>query len=113
MIDWSQIKELRAEMEDAFDEVVSLFLEEADDLMARVRQARASERRDPAALAADLHALKGAALNLGLRAFADACGEGERRAQSGDAENIDLDGIISCFTTSRTALLKGLDRDAA
>ncbi len=113
MIDWSQIDELRAEVDDAFDEVVSLFLEEADDIMARVRQAQGVPRRDPAALAADLHALKGAALNLGLRAFADACGEGERRAQSGDADSIDLDGIIACFAASRIALLKGLDRDAA
>ncbi|MCC5999449.1 MAG: Hpt domain-containing protein [Pararhodobacter sp.] len=113
MIDWSQIEELRTEMDDAFDEVVALFLEETDEIMDRVRAARAVPYADGLALASDLHALKGAALNLGLTEFAASCGAGEELAQSGAAGAVNLQGIIDTYTVSKTEFLAVLSRHAA
>lgn len=113
MIDWARVKELKEEMDTAFDEVVSLFLEETDETMGRLPPADAEGPRDSAALAADLHALKGAALNLGLRDFADLCSKGEAQSAAGAADEVDLAGIMACYRASRDAFIRGLNRDAA
>ena len=67
MIDWAQVDELRADMGDAFGEIVDVFLQEVADGIAQLDGCD-----DDATLAARLHFLKGAALNLGFRDFATA-----------------------------------------
>lgn len=111
MIDWSQVHELKAEMDDAFDEVVTLFIEEADEIVARLNQMPEIVTNDSQTLAGDLHALKGAALNLGLRDFAARCSDGETLAQASDA--VDLQVIIASYAASKAELLRGLGRFAA
>jgi HPt (histidine-containing phosphotransfer) domain-containing protein len=65
------IQDLKDEIgDDAMAEVIGLFCEECDPVAARLAGGRARE--------ADLHFLKGAALNLGLDALARLCGEIER-----------------------------------
>ena len=103
MIDWARVKELRSEIgADDFDEVVALFLEEADEVIARVAPAHGAK-----ALEADLHFLKGAALNLGFAAFAALCQVGERRAAGGDFE-VDICPVRSSYHESKIALRLGL-----
>lgn len=100
MIDWRRIDELKAEIgQDAFAEVAELFLDEAEAIVRRLPQVA------PALLEAELHALKGSALNLGLTALAALCAEGERRAAAGLA--VDLDPLIRCHRASRQAFLAG------
>ena len=96
MIDWDRVRELRSEIggED-FDEVVAMFLEEADEAIRRL-----SVERGAKALAADLHFLKGAALNLGFRHLSALCQEGERRAGAGDA-GVDLDAVRDVYARAR------------
>ena len=108
IIEWERVAELHAEIgADGFGEVVELFLEEADEVIARIAcQSGAS------ALEADLHFLKGAALNLGFADFAALCAEGERRANAGDTD-IDLAAVRQCYAQSRQELMQGLDRVAA
>ncbi|QLQ20348.1 MAG: Hpt domain-containing protein [Exiguobacterium profundum] len=78
MIDWLRMSELRDEIgQDGFDEVVDVFLEEADEVLARLIQ-------DPLPTQEDLHFLKGSALNLGFVAVAQLCQEGERLLAAGD-----------------------------
>ncbi|MBI1171123.1 Hpt domain-containing protein [bacterium] len=102
MIDWGRIRELRSEIgADGFDEVVSLFLDEADQAIARL-----SIGRGAAALAADLHFLKGAALNLGFTKLSVLCQEGERRAGLGTTD-IDLDAVRSVYVECRAAFEAG------
>jgi histidine phosphotransfer protein HptB len=79
MIDWSHVDELRAEMDEAFDEVVAMFLEEAGEVIARLEATPELSRYQ-----ADLHFLKGAALNLGFERFAEVCAEGEATAAAGE-----------------------------
>ena len=71
MIDWSHVDELQEDMAEGFDEIVEVFLEEVEESLAKL---------DPSAgansLAANLHFLKGAALNLGFADFAALCGAG-------------------------------------
>ncbi len=103
MIDWERVHDLCAEIgPDDFGEVVSLFLDEADDVVSRIptlTDARAIER--------DLHFLKGSALNLGLADLAQICQAGERRAASGRTD-IDLDQIVATYTVSRQSFLGGM-----
>ena len=105
MIDWARVRELRDEIgADDFDEVVALFLEEADEVMARMSPALGAK-----ALEADLHFLKGAALNLGFGQFAALCQAGERRAADGDA-GVDIAPVRESYAESRIALGLGLAR---
>lgn len=65
LINWDRVQELRAEIgDDSFTEVVTLFLEECDTVIARSVAGVTAE---------DLHFLKGAALNLGFAELAAAC----------------------------------------
>lgn len=96
MIDWDRVMELRSEIgPDDFEEVVSLFLEEADEAMARLTIAGGAK-----ALAADLHFLKGAALNLGFDMLSALCQDGERRAGAGDL-TVDLEAVRDAYATCR------------
>lgn len=105
MIDWGRVRALRDEIgADDFAEVVTLFLEEADEAVARLSSARGA-----AAVEADLHFLKGAALNLGFAEFAALCQNGERRAAQGDL-SADLALIRAAYTESKTLLETGLDQ---
>lgn len=86
LIDWTRVQELRAEIgNDGFAEVVTMFLEESDSVIAG-----ASGRFTPE----DLHFLRGAALNLGFAELAAACnGQSDHRA------------LIALYEQSKTSLL--------
>jgi HPt (histidine-containing phosphotransfer) domain-containing protein len=101
MIDWDRLNELRDEIgaEDLAD-VVSVFLEEADEVMAQVLAGIPAARME-----AQLHFLKGSALNLGLRDFADLCQEGEKRAAAGAETPVDLKRLATVYDASKTAFL--------
>lgn len=104
MIAWNRVSLLRDEIgEDDFQEVVDLFLEEVDEVIARLEQAP-----DPATLPADLHFLKGSALNLGFERFALMCQRGEQSFRDAVAPPPDLAAILDCYRTSRADFLTGL-----
>lgn len=114
MIDLGRLDELRSEIgDDDLAEVVSLFLEEADEVVTRLPAAMSRGE-----LAAELHFLKGAALNLGLQRLSSLCQEGERLAaqslgQSTGQSTIDVEGIISTYHASRKAFLGALAKGNA
>ena len=105
MIDWDRVKELRAEIgADDFAEVAAMFLEEADEASARLLPGLPAK-----AIEADLHFLKGAALNLGFTALSGLCQNGERRAASGDA-SVDLAAVHDCYFASKAAFEGGVEQ---
>ncbi|MDO8328576.1 MAG: Hpt domain-containing protein [Cypionkella sp.] len=105
MIEWERVNELRSEIgDDDFAEVVALFLEEADEVILRLSAATGAK-----ALEADLHFLKGAALNLGFADFAALCQDGERRAAAGDT-GVDLGRVCACYHASKDVLRAGRDQ---
>lgn len=109
MIHWTRVNELRNEVgADDFDEVVELFLEEVGEAIDRLRSGC-----DRSNLEQDLHFLKGSALSLGFEAFSDLCQAGERRAASGEAVCVDVEGIIEAYEHSRSLFLTGLQDNAA
>ena len=105
MIDWDRVRELRSEIgPDDFAAVASLCLEEADEAIARL-----SADGGAKALAADLHFLKGAALNLGFDALSALCQDGERRAGIGDL-SVDLAAVKAAYGACRTEFEDGADQ---
>ena len=105
MIDWERVKELRAEIgADDFSEVAVMFLEEADEAVSRL-----SPELTAKAMEADLHFLKGAALNLGFDALSGLCQDGERRAAAGDTA-VDLEAVRSTYFASKAAFEGGMDQ---
>lgn len=103
MIDWQRVAELEGEVgQDGLCEVITLFLEETDEVMARL-----STDAAPQQLGRDLHFLKGSALNLGLRALAQLCQEGERLCDSGGAGRINLPLLRHLYEESKAALRAG------
>jgi len=104
MIDWNRVTELRDEVgADDFLEVAELFLSEVEGVLERL-----SGGVNVQTLEADLHFLKGAALNLGFRDFASLCKEGEFRAAAADFGSIDLGAVTGCFSASKDAFISGL-----
>ncbi len=101
MIDWTRVNDLRAEIgEENFDEIVALFLEEADAAVASL-----SEGLVLADLGTALHSLKGSALNLGFDSLAQLCGAAELQATSGTVP--DVSGIVAAYARSRSAFGSG------
>jgi len=106
MIDWDRIRDLRAEIgPEDFAEVAAMFLEEADGAVDRL-----SSDASAKAMEAELHFLKGAALNLGFEALSALCQDGERRAAAGDTA-IDLDAVRAAYFASKTAFEEGMAQD--
>mgnify|MGYP002477586031 CR=1 FL=1 len=96
MIDWSRVSELHEQVgSDDFAEVVELFLEEVQDTMRQLRQ-----NTDVAALEAQLHFLKGCALNLGFSQFASRCQQGEFLAANEHGDQVDVTAILQSFDSS-------------
>ncbi|WP_299026568.1 Hpt domain-containing protein [uncultured Sulfitobacter sp.] len=109
MIDWNRIKTLRNEIgEEDFPDVVELFIEEVSEMIETLRTTPKVET-----LGADLHALKGSALNLGFKEFAQMCQLGETAAANGAADTVDLPPILACYDASKTTFLNGLENGKA
>jgi HPt (histidine-containing phosphotransfer) domain-containing protein len=109
MIDWGRLNELRDEIgAEDLAEVAGVFLDEADEVMDRVARGQSVGRME-----AELHFLKGSALNLGLRAFADLCQDGEKRAAGGDPDPVDLARLADLYAASKAAFLGALAQDSA
>lgn len=109
MIDWRRVTGLRAEIGPKdFDEIVPMFLEEVAEITGRF--AAGPVMSD---LEADLHSLKGAALNLGFSEFSALCSAGESMAARGQAEAVDIAAILSSFDASKHAFLVGLETGRA
>lgn len=108
MIDWQRIENLRREIgPEDFGEVVALFLDEADEVVARLPRAATAK-----AIEGDLHFLKGSALNLGFTDLAQICQLGERQAAGGFVD-VPLEKVQSIYVTSRNAFLNRLAKMAA
>ncbi|WP_299152694.1 Hpt domain-containing protein [uncultured Tateyamaria sp.] len=109
MIDWQRVTTLRAEIgEEDFEEVVPLFIEEVSEITDGL-----SGEVDLSQLEANLHCLKGSAMNLGFSEFASLCHRGEALAAAGNAESVDVEEILTSFEASKTAFLSGLSQGAA
>lgn len=103
MIDWDRVASLRDEIGAMdFAEVVEMFLGEADEVVGRLRVGKP----DPT-LEAELHALKGSALNLGFAELALLCSSGERQANVG--ERVDLARVTLSYAESRLEFESGLE----
>ena len=108
MIDWTRITNLREEVgEEDFAEVVEIFIEEVSEMVQSMREAPNLET-----LGADLHALKGSALNLGFTTFSQLCQAGETAAANGQAASVPLEPILNNYEKSKEALLAGLRQGA-
>lgn len=109
MIDWGRVVELRDEIgADGFAEVVDLFLEEVEEVVARLREPAGRAR-----LEEDLHFLKGCAWNLGFAGFGALCLEGERLAARGQGQAVDVPALLQSYDLSQAAFLEGLARRVA
>ncbi len=104
MIDWDRVAALRDEVgPEDFPEVVDLFLEEADEVVARLDGAP-----DAGECGDDLHFLKGSALSLGFAALGALCATGEAAVASGAAAEADIRGVVTCYLQSKTVFLAAL-----
>ena len=84
-IDWSRLASLKQYDSDGslVRGAIEAFLADAPGRLAAILNQR--QAGDSAAMGAAAHALKGAALNVGARVLADACGAIEARARAGTA----------------------------
>ncbi len=101
MIDWDRVATLREEVgEESFDEVVAMFLEEVEEVIARFRAGS-----DPAGLERDLHFLKGGVLNLGFADLGRLCEQGEQMAAAGRAGSVDVAAVVRLYEGSLQVFL--------
>lgn len=108
MINWKRVNELRNEVgQEDFLEVAEIFLEEVDEVVARLRASP-----DPATYEDDLHFLKGSAMNLGFEALSQICQTGEKKAASEDAKSVDMTAVLSVYDQSKILFNGGIETDA-
>jgi len=104
MLDWNRVAELREEVgEDAFDEVVEMFLEEVEEVFGELKAKVATLD-----LPNQMHFLRGSALNLGFADLANLCFEAEVQAQRSGCEAVDIGLILTAFDASKIILIDGL-----
>ncbi len=109
MIDWTRLNELRSEIgAEDLAEVAASFLDEAGEVVRRLASAGSAPD-----LAAQLHFLKGSALNLGLKDFAALCQEGERRLAGAGNAPPDLVRLVSVYEASKAAFRGALAQGTA
>lgn len=109
MIDWVRVAELRSEIgAESFAEVAELFLQEADEAIARLAGVPA-----PESVEGSLHFLKGSALNLGFSELAALCQDGERMAAGGAPQDVDLARVRHSYAESKEEFLRGVARLSA
>ena len=109
MIDWDRVNELRTEIgDDGFDEVVELFLDEVESVVMRL-----GSDPDPSRYEDDLHFLKGSAWNLGFAEFGAICQDGERKAATGESDQINISAVIYSYGRSKEEFMKRLHADEA
>ncbi|MEP2782402.1 MAG: Hpt domain-containing protein [Pseudoruegeria sp.] len=109
MIDWSRANELRDEVgEDAFLEVADIFLEEVDEVIARLKaEIVVDQFRD------DMHFLKGSALNLGFSDFAEQCQIGETAGPALATDQLFAEKLFESYEESKIAFLATIKSEAA
>lgn len=106
MIDWHRVTTLRDEVgEEDFEEIVPMFLEEVSEITEQL-----SGDVDLDQLEANLHCLKGSAMNLGFADFSTLCNKGERMAATGNAPAVDVEQILASFESSKAVFLDGLSK---
>ncbi len=104
MIDWARIRELQNEIgAEDFGDVVELFLDEVESEIAELRA-----EYDQTQLESKFHMLKGSALNLGFRKFAEHCQAGETAASENRHCQIDVPATLAVYDLSKVEFLEGL-----
>jgi len=104
MIHWPRVRQLCDEVgADEFDEVVEIFLDEVQEVIARLHAD--TTRHD---LEQNLHFLKGSALSLGFEVFSKLCQDGERLAAQGQGKTVDIPNILLSFHESVIEFKEGL-----
>lgn len=99
MIDWKRIAEMKEEIgEDDFAEVVEMFFEEAIEVLAALQPDNAQS------LGSDLHFLKGSAMNMGLQAVSEICGDAECELRNRPHLRVDIVPIRDVFEKSKALL---------
>ena len=97
MIDWQRVNELRDEVgNDDFPEIVTVFLDEVDEVIARITIRITQE---------DMHFLKGSAWTLGFSDTGTLCREGEDMMKGRLPKTPALEPILTAFHAERAELL--------
>ena len=107
MIYWDRVAELREEIgAEDFAEVVDLFLTEVEAAIAQLF----GPNGEAVATEAQLHFLKGAALNLGFRALSDICRKGEQAAAAGRADTVSPTEVKLIYESSKIEFLRDYEK---
>ena len=105
MIDWQRVNDLRDEVgEEDFPEIVTVFLEEVDEVFTRLGA--------PGALPptpGDMHFLKGSATTLGFSETAALCKRREAVLKERPTEVTTISPVIDAFQIERSELLSETD----
>ncbi|WP_371170181.1 Hpt domain-containing protein [Aliiroseovarius sp. 2305UL8-7] len=103
MINWDRVNELKTEIgEEDFAEVAELFLEEVEEVIARLKSTP-----KPALFEQDMHFLKSSSLNLGFESLSKLCGDGEREAAAGNYDAVPLTPVFQTYDASKEAFISG------
>ncbi len=109
MIDWQRVQQLQSEVgAEELDEVVEIFLEEVDTVLARM-----VNMPTPETLEQDLHFLKGSAMSLGFRKLSNLCRDGESASRKNLADTVSLTEISECYEASKQVFLEQLPTQLA
>jgi histidine phosphotransfer protein HptB len=109
MIDWQRVAELKSEVgEEAFAEVVEIFLEEVDEVDRASADAAAGRATRPGAGGRSAFP-QGQRAEPRLRRPRRPLRRGRGAGHGGRCRGVDLAGVLACYAASRAAFLAGLE----
>ena len=86
--------------EEKIDEDGEQYVEEVDEAIIALR-----DLVDLSELETQCHFLKGSALNIGFRDFANLCQAGEAAAAAGQGGDVDIAAIVQSYTDARAVFI--------
>jgi len=100
MLDAARITELKQEVGlDDFVEVVGIFCEEVEEVLAELPQTPVTDMADK------LHFLKGSALNIGMIGVGELCRSEELRLKAMPGETPNIAAIVALYQSSKSELI--------
>lgn len=101
MINPARIQELKEEVgEDDLIEVIALFCEEVEEVLQSLNTTAQAD------IPAQLHFLKGSALNIGLDTVSELCRTEESRLKMDPSASVDIGAIRTAYAAAKDVLLR-------
>lgn len=94
IVDWARVRELHDEIgAEDFDDIAEMFLDEVAEAIENLAAAETAQNME-----ADLHFIKGSALNIGFASLATIAAEWEAKVRDNEANSVPVELVVKAHS---------------